>query len=176
MFWAGFAWLPIPVSWCSLSGNLVKESGGVLFGGGVFSRKEKIYLLICISQRLDASLWIFMRSSFFYFKGFCLFIFFFLNICHRWLVGALFDPVCFAWGLAALQKPRGACVGYFNELSTSEWWIGVSDLSVCSAPSEHSTAGVLLHEPGATADARAFTTKTHEGTRGDLFLAAEKNK
>ena len=31
---------------------------------------------------------------------------------------------------------RGGCVGCFNELPASGWWIGVSEVSVCSTPSE----------------------------------------
>ena len=67
-------------------------------------------------------------------------------IAELWACGEItFWPCLFSMGgWLRFRSHRGGCVGYFNELPASEWWIGVSELSVCSTPSEGSTTRVLV--------------------------------
>lgn len=69
-----------------------------------------------------------------------------LVIAELWACGEItFWPCLFSMGgWLRFRSHRGGCVGYFNELPASEWWIGVSELSVCSTPSEGSTTRVLV--------------------------------
>lgn len=65
--------------------------------------------------------------------------------CNGVWRGRRCDPVCLSeTGRLRLKSHRGGCVGYFNELPASLWWIGVSDLGLCSTPSEESRSRALI--------------------------------